>query len=56
MRRPATYFARLLNNLTSIYFSKTLIYIQNRLLFVTYVLYHTKSDRDVLKKIRGTSL
>ena len=40
IRRPATYFANILNRLTSTNFPKTLNYLQYRVLFVTQVPYH----------------
>ena len=54
MRRPPTYFAKVLNRLTTTYLPKTLKYIYN-----TGVMCHpghisyNRSDRQVLKKSQG---
>ena len=62
MRRPATYFATVLNWLASTNLSKTLNYIQYKVLFVTQVSYHAirvinepwKSTKDVLMRRPAT--
>ena len=62
MRRPATYFATVLNWFASTNLPKTLNYIQHRVFFVTQVLYHAirvtnepwKNPKDVLMRRPAT--
>ena len=53
MRRPPTYFSKVLNRLKPTYLPRTLKYIQYRFLCHPGHISHNGSDRRVLKKFQG---